>query len=189
LAIEIDAGTRSAITDLLGRFRAELPRISWTRPENAHLTLRFFGEVVPEFIEGFAIQLRPFAARMQPVGARVSGVGAFPNARRPSIVWAGMEFDGDGITRLQQASENIARQLGLPPETRAFVPHVTVGRVRRDAPHAHLTAALQRESRFSANAFTVDAVSLFSSELTPQGARYTRLHRFTFDGIRSESGV
>ncbi len=189
LAVELDAATRAAIAECIARFRPEFPNISWTRPENVHLTLRFFGEVDAEFIRDYVDRLRPVASGTPPVGARVAGIGAFPNARRASIVWAGITFENDGIATLHAVAESAARELGLEPETRAFVPHVTIGRVRRGTRHVDLTSALERERGFSADAFTVDGVSLFSSELSPQGARYTRLHRLDFDGIRDQSGV
>lgn len=163
--------------------------IAWVRPENLHITLRFLGAVTPEGAETCAEGLRRMAAALAPFEIRFRGLGVFPGARRATIVWAGIEADGPGLMQLQSAAESAARDAGMEPETRAFVPHLTIGRVRRSASRVDARPMLAREPDFSAGAMTVEAVSLFSSELTPQGARYTRLHRLTLDGLRCESGL
>jgi 2'-5' RNA ligase len=186
LAVDLSDTVREQVRALVGRLKPELPGVSWTRPDNLHLTLRFFGNVAPAAVDEFAAALRPVAAQFAPVDACVSGVGAFPSLRRPSVFWVGMSFTTDAVNAVQSEAERLARRAGLDPETRPFVPHVTIGRMRRNARRVNAAAVLERERDFSAGAFTVEAVSLFSSELTPDGARYTRLHRLTFDGIRGE---
>jgi 2'-5' RNA ligase len=101
------------------------------------------------------------------------------------VLWAGVEEDAAILPRLAKIAERIARGAGLPPEDRPFVSHVTLGRVRREGNAHDLERVLSAERGVDAGAFTVEAVSLFSSELTPQGARYTRLHRLTLDGLSS----
>lgn len=189
LAVELDATARAEIASLVGRLRASLPQVSWTRPENVHVTLRFLGNVSREFIDSYAERLAPAAAALPPVEAVIGGVGAFPSAARPSVLWVGLEPRGESLMSIQRESERLAREFGLEPETRAFVPHITIGRVRRSAPRVNAGHALDRERAFAAGAMIVEAVSLFSSELTPNGARYTRLHRLTLDGLRGESGL
>jgi len=189
LAVELDDNVRPAIGDLVRRLSRKLPNVSWTRLENVHLTLRFLGDVTPAFIEDYVAKLRPVTEPMIPLAGTVGGVGAFPNARRPSVIWIGMQFQDVGIQSMQAEVERLARDAGLAGETRRFAPHVTIGRVRRGRPHVDVSPILEHEASFAAGAMTVDAVSLFSSKLTPQGAQYTRLHRLTFDGLRSESGL
>ncbi len=189
LAVELEAAARAEIASLVDRLREGLPHVSWTRPENVHVTLRFLGDVSREFIDSYADRLAPAASALPRVEASIGGVGAFPSAARPSVLWVGMEPRGESLTSIQRESERIAREFGLEPETRAFVPHITIGRVRRNVPRANAAHVLDRERAFAAGAMIVEAVSLFSSELTPDGARYTRLHRLTFDGLRGESGL
>jgi len=189
LAVELDDGVRTAIAELVQRLRRDPPGVSWTRPENIHLTLRFLGNVSATFIEDYAARLRPAALRLSPFTAQIGDVGAFPNARRPSVIWVGMSFADDALRQFQQEAERLARDLGLVPETRRFVPHITIGRLRRRRPASNIASVLSREAAFSAGAMTVDGVSLFSSQHTPQGTRYTRLYRLTFDGDRGESGI
>ncbi len=182
-AIEIGDGVRGAAAALIGRLR-EIPlRVSWVRPENLHVTLRFLGEIEQDRFTQYAEQVREGIAGTSTFEATMRGVGAFPNARRPSVIWAGLESQGESLGHIHEIAECAARSVQLPAEVRVFVPHITLGRVRRGSASADITKCLDAEKGFEAGAFTVEAVSLFSSELTPQGAKYTRLHRLTLNGI------
>lgn len=189
VAIELGDAARVAAARLIDRLRPMPARVSWVRAENLHVTLRFLGEVSGDQIETIAAHMQPELTVQHPFSAAIRGLGAFPNARRPSVIWIGYEDTDNAATGISAIAERAARGIGLVPETRPFVPHVTLGRVRRESPKSDISAFLEAESRFDAGAFTVDAVSLFSSELTPHGARYTRLHRLTLDGLPSARGV
>jgi 2'-5' RNA ligase len=183
-AVELDGPIRDAVAALVNRLRARPFRVAWVRPENLHLTLRFLGQIDSERVEAYAALVRDEAARLTPFVARVRGIGVFPDARRPSVVWTALGSETNTLQEIYEIVERAARSIGLAPEYRAFAPHVTLGRVRRESPAIDLAPILEVEKDFDAGAFTVEAVSLFSSELTPQGARYTRLHRLNLDGLR-----
>lgn len=51
-------------------------RITWVRPENAHLTLKFLGDVPEEDIPQLAAALR--GVRFAPFALRLGGAGCFP---------------------------------------------------------------------------------------------------------------
>lgn len=182
LAIEPDDAVRAEVARLLRRLKSLPGRVSWVRPENVHLTLRFLGNVDQAFIDAYVQRLAPAFARFPPFQARVRGLGVFPNPRRPSVIWTGLETEDDTLLRLQQLAEAAARDVGLTPERRRFVAHLTLGRIRSPKVKPHLDAVVEEEANFEAGAFNVDTVSLFSSELTPHGARYTRLRELLLNG-------
>jgi 2'-5' RNA ligase len=188
-AIGIGEAARVLCAQLIQRLRPMPARVTWVRPENLHLTLQFLGDVSADQIATFAAQLRPELALLSPFEATLRGVGVFPNPRRPSVIWAGFESANDEAAVIHPIVARAAGAIGLAPETRPFAPHVTLGRVRRESQKGGVLASLEPENPFNTDAFTVDAVSLFSSELTPQGARYTRLHRLTLDGLSRARGV
>ena len=80
----------------------------------------------------------------------------------------------------QQIAEEGARSIGLPAEKRTYHPHLTVARVKEPAAGEALGPYLERERAFDPGSFTVAGVTLFSSELTPRGAIYTRLQEILF---------
>lgn len=159
-------------------------------PDNLHLTLRFFG---PE--EG-PVDRGRIAARLRerletccpgPLSLKAAEVSAFGSLRRARIVWVGLVEDGvpEGepgrLLPLQREVETVARDLGLAPETRPFVPHVTLGRLRVPSRLAagDLSAARSPAPNAAWSApFTVREFGLFASFLGPGGAVYERLERF-----------
>ena len=163
-------------------------------PGNLHLTLRFFGPERDPVDRGRIAALlreRLETCRPGPLTLKAAGVSAFGSLRRARIVWAG--FVEEGVTegepgplfRLQREVEAAARELGLPPETRPFVPHVTLGRLRAPSrlSAGDLDAAVPRAPDASwPSAFTVREFGLFASFLGPGGAVYERLGRFPLAG-------
>ena len=163
-------------------------------PENLHLTLRFFGpERGPVDRGRIAALLRE---RLEtccsgPLTLKASEVSAFGSLRRARVVWAGLSEEGvpegapGGLLSLQREVEAVSRDIGLPPETRPFVPHVTLGRLRvpsrLSAPDLSAVRPRAPDAAWSA-AFKVREFALFASFVGPAGAVYERLDRFPLAG-------
>jgi 2'-5' RNA ligase len=111
------------------------------------------------------------------------GFGVFPNLHRPRILWAGVDDPARGLSRLESAISARVAPLGFPPEDQPFVPHVTVARFRdeggrHDRRRGRAATLAIDGSAPVHGAMRVDAFTVFSSELTPRGPRYTALGRF-----------
>lgn len=85
--------------DLLRSARAlgsELPAVKWSaKVENLHITLRFLGNVSVAGVEALASALREATAAHESFSVALQGFGAFPDLRRASTLWAGVD-DGEG---------------------------------------------------------------------------------------------
>ena len=161
--------------------------------QNLHLTLRFFGAETGSLDrERIAALLRERlgACRPGPLTLKASEVSAFASLRRARVVWVGLSEEGiekgesGRLLSLQQEVEAVARNIGLAPENRPFVPHVTLGRLRSPSrlPVQGLAAAGPSASGSAwSSAFTVREIGLFASFLTPGGAVYERLGRFPLE--------
>ena len=142
------------------------------REDAVHLTIKFLGEQPAGRESEIAVALAGVAARARPFGLSVNGLGAFPDARRPRVLWAGLE-PVPALELLQHDVERTLAELGFEPEARPFHPHLTLGRAkagaRRDA-FAGLEALLTRH--VVRDAFAVENLVLMESRLTPAGAEY-----------------
>ncbi len=177
IAIELPDTIKEALGDLSQRLRPCGVRASWVKPERMHLTLRFLGEVsendaerVGDFLEAAYRDLKPFEVT-------VAGVGAFPNLRRPSVVWVGVEPVRGSLARAQSVAEEAACHIGLPREKRAFRAHLTLARIKEERKADALTTLLEHERSFAGGSFSVRSVSLFGSRLTPKGPIYRHLRK------------
>lgn len=178
LAIELSEEARNAVAGLRDRLRRAGANASWPRPENLHLTLRFLGEMDEECQAAIAARLRESLATLQSPALLVRGTGAFPNVRKPSVVWVGIESPGNALAAVQDACEQAAQAIGLKAEKKAFRPHITLARLREPYRAGRLVRALETDSGFFGGEFTASNVTLFSSTLTPQGAVYAPLEHF-----------
>ena len=148
------------------------------RPENMHLTLKFFGNINARQVELIVDTVTRTVKTIRPFTLRLGNVGAYPNNRSPRVLWVGL--DGD-VVPLQDAHRRIETALGqiaIKPDTREFRPHLTIARIRDHASHADRRKAA--EALFSAEfrsglLIPADRISLIRSVLRPQGPQYTSL--------------
>jgi 2'-5' RNA ligase len=111
----------------------------WTPSANLHLTLRFLGETSAPQQRAIEAALAAAAAAAGPFALQTGTLGAFPNLRRPSILWLNLGGGLAQLAALQERAEQAARAEGFAAETRPFTPHLTIARARKDAAPAALT--------------------------------------------------
>ena len=174
IALELDAGMRAALGRLTADVRHHFAGLRWVRPEGVHLTLRFLGDTSPSQVERLRESLGAAAAGCPRAEVPVAGLGLFPDRGRPRVLWLGLVLP-ERMFALQAACEAAATGVGLPPETRRFSPHLTLGRWRDGAPRPELPTV-------ELAPVALDTLVLFHSELRPEGAVHTPLGRFGLGG-------
>ena len=76
---------------------------------------------------------------------------------------------------MQLAIDEAVGKLGLPREQRAFSPHLTLGRVRRDVAEGQLRKigqVMTDGGLTGTPSWTADMVNLMRTELDPSGSRH-----------------
>jgi 2'-5' RNA ligase len=138
-----------------------VPDLRWSRPEQWHLTVKFFG-AIPELAPVAAFVTDAVRAR-EPFTLSLGGGGAFPNARRASVLWLGTRQGSEALAALAEP---------FAEDDRPFRAHLTLARVAKSRDLRAVVAALDacRESE----PWTVDEVVLFDSD----GFRHTEVARF-----------
>jgi RNA 2',3'-cyclic 3'-phosphodiesterase len=152
--------------------------IKWVDPYNIHLTLKFLGGVDGDKISPITAAMAEAVQGVTPFRLEVKGLGVFPSLRRVQVVWVGVGGEVDKLAHLQQRLESSLAGLGFTPENRRFTPHLTLARVHDRASSGEreglgeLIAGTKFETAYS---FPVEAVSLMKSQLTREGAIYSRI--------------
>ncbi len=177
IAVELPEQVRQELSQAQQALKAADADVSWPRPERMHLTLKFIGKTPPEHVEQLAENIECAAADCLAHQALLATqLGAFPNLRRIRVVWAALD-EPTGELQVLQKRIDANTSWWVPPETRPYVPHLTLGRVKsgRNVPHL---AQLIEESRLTPGlTVPVREVVLFQSELSPRGPTHTALHR------------
>lgn len=150
----------------------ELP-VRWAAPDHYHLTLKFLGEVRSERVDQIGGVLARVAAGCSPFSARIGGFGAFPSIRRPRVLWVGVE-PTSALRCLKQDVEWALAALGFERETRAFHPHLTLGRVDRNDEAGIFRGLDALVAEMSCDgSVPVRSVELMRSQILADGARYS----------------
>jgi len=149
--------------------------INWSKPDTWHLTLKFLGETDEARIP--AIKAALAAVDFTAFPLRAGGAGAFPDARRPKVLWLGLAEGGEQAASLAQSIEDALAAINIPREKKPFRPHLTLGRVRKPAP-GDWTPVLDAAAAHPWPPFPVTHFTLWQSTLTPEGAIHTPLAEF-----------
>jgi 2'-5' RNA ligase len=168
------AAMQAELRRLAGRHADE---VRWAAPEGIHLTLQFLGAVPEERVPALKEAVGGAAAGSRPLALEVKGAGGFPSARRPRVVWAGVEGDRPALAELVADLGRRLAPLGFTPDERPFSPHLTLGRAREGRGAPGLGGALARASASDPVPWRADALVLVRSHLSPAGARYEALDR------------
>jgi 2'-5' RNA ligase len=173
LAINIPQSVRDAIYSDAAVLRTATTGVRWVASTALHITLKFLGEQDEGIVPAVKSALESVAMRHAAVSVDTTGIGAFPNFRRARVVWVGMTGER-ALQALARDVDQALSALGIPRETRAFQPHLTLGRVKGELNPAEAAALEQAAgSIHGARSFAVHTVDLMRSELGPGGSRYT----------------
>jgi len=182
IAVELPDEVRGALSQIQERLRESVGGVRWVQPASIHLTLKFLGDIRPEQVQPIAAAAARAIQGEPPFTLGVSGLGAFPNPRKPRVIWVGIEGDVERLGRLETRLEGALEPLGFPREQRAFRPHLTLGRVKDPRRPPDLTRALADVTVPTCNSFDVDEILVYKSDLRPTGAIYTKLQHLPFAG-------
>lgn len=155
--------------------------VRWARIEGIHLTLQFLGNVAQSDLLQIEAALTQVGQRHAPFTFTVGGVGCFPNLRKPRVIWIGVQEETGALATLQRDVEKSLVPLGFKPEKRAFHPHLTLGRIRREvrsADQRRLGEIIASIDVGELGHIHVKSFRLMRSDLRPSGAVYTPLALF-----------
>ena len=100
VAINFPESLRQGLWSATESLRSAALPVRWVQPERMHLTLKFLGEVAADRQDELADALGRVAGSCRAVTVTVAEFGAFPDARRPRVLWAGVSPE-PGLELLQ----------------------------------------------------------------------------------------
>jgi len=172
ICIEIPDSIKARIGKLQDTLRQIDAQISWTKPSNIHMTLKFLGGVPASRIERIKNAVEKTSRGIKPFDIEVSGSGCFPSARSPRVLWIGIADVPEQLKQLYANLEDQLSQVGFECEKRRFSPHLTIGRVRTPHNASHVADSLISNS-FAPERFHATEIVVMRSDLKPTGSIYT----------------
>lgn len=174
IAIELPDEVKAALAALQNELRKVHAEISWTKPENLHLTLKFLGEVEADRIADVTQACTDAAASVSSFSIRVKDTGVFPSVKQPRVLWVSLAEGLAELRTLHHKLEENLHALGFEKEARAFQPHLTLGRVKALKNVSAVTAKLLMYQLPELSFHTHELV-VMQSKLHPTGSIYTPL--------------
>ena len=186
IAVDLPLPTRDEIAGVVRHLASRVDGgVRWTRPESLHLTLRFLGNIDVESVPAVSDVVSRCGATARPFEVALGGIGGFERLRAMRVIWMSVAGDLEPLRELNGSVEDELETLGFSRESRAFRPHITLGRVRDGAPVPQRRAVADALAAVQIDAgpmLPVESISLIRTVLTPAGSEYTRLHTARLGG-------
>jgi 2'-5' RNA ligase len=172
-----------ALKDEIGNYIRDLKKIQrgvkWVKAENLHITLKFIGEQSHALTANITETLGGIDFNSGKFTVTAAETGAFPNKRRPRVIWLGLNAEPpDSLLHLQSAIENKLETIGIEREKRPFSAHLTIGRVKFGDNFGRIWKYVEKYP-FPPFSFDVESFALIKSILASQGAQYTVLKKYS----------
>ena len=186
IAIELSEEIKATLAQVQSHLKYSGADVKWVEPTNIHLTMKFLGEIDEKTRENVQSILDEIAKTTKPFEISLKDVGAFPKIEFPRIIWVGL---GKGAKESTELANNIdvalSTEIGFDKDTRDFVSHLTIGRVRSGKNKQALKEKLisfNHQLTTNHQPLTTKSISviLFQSKLTPAGPIYSKLHEAKF---------
>jgi 2'-5' RNA ligase len=177
VAFDIDSeAVRKKLTEvqmLLVKTGADMKVVE---PQNIHITMRFLGDVRLDSVEKIFEAMKK--VQFVPFDVKIQGVGAFPDARYPRVVWAGITQGANDLRSISSQLEPHLTALGFAPDPKGFSPHLTIARVRGGRNKAELAEFITDNDDFEFGVVRAACLRLKKSDLTPKGPIYSTLKEY-----------
>ena len=175
VAIEIPKPVQALLKPVQTHLQSEIPKVSWTKSGNFHLTLKFLGDVQSEAVGAVSEAVQNIAATQSSFSIQFGGIGAFPSLARPRVIWVGIKHGGSIVSHLAKAVNLELKHLGFPMDNR-FHPHLTLGRLRHPINLQPLKSVLRKYDTIDGATVSANEITVMQSQLHPNGAIYTPLN-------------
>ncbi len=177
--MELSPEVRRELDRIQNQLQETGARVRWVPPANIHLTLKFMGAVEMELVPELVETTKQCVVGLAPWVTEVQGVGSFPSGRSPRVIWVGVTDEEGKLARIHKCLDRELRGFSVKREARRYHPHLTLGRVQSSS--YALAEAIRSLEETEAGTLTINGLTLFQSDLTPEGAVYTPLAHMPFE--------
>ena len=183
IAIELPLVIKDTLSKIQDRLKITLPKISWVKPANLHLTLKFCGELSSKQLNDIKQLITEIAKSTINFKIKLETFGVFPNMHTARIIWIGTNQLPLELKKLVDQIETKIAELGKPKEERPFSAHITIGRIKIHIDPSVLEKEINKinnEISCENLGFNAKGITLFESTLSPQGPTYNVIEEANF---------
>jgi 2'-5' RNA ligase len=176
VAIDLNQETRASLCTLQEALQKKLTgSVSWVKPDNIHLTLRFLGHINQDQVKNIKTIIDVIAKKIKQFNINLGVLGAFPNTANPRVLWVGIHYGFDELNRINAQLEESLEAIHFGVGEKYFHPHMTIARIKHLDDNSILRQ-LTQQIKPAQVVSIVDSIMLFKSISSAEGAVYEKLH-------------
>ena len=161
--------------------RTHYDTITWVKPNLFHITLRFIGKTHSSQVKPIAETLQNIAANTPELDLEINKLGVFGSHYAPKVLWLGISNTPE-LQQLYNSIDEALRQLGFSLSSENFVPHITLGRIKKIDNKNRFWQMFEEIQPSYHQQFHIQQISLIRSQLEKEGPIYTTLYDFPLLG-------
>lgn len=154
-------------------------RISWTNPDQYHVTLRFIGDTDLTMVKNIRSMLHSGIDIPERISLDIAALASFGPKKRPRVIWLGFE-QTDFFENLKSEVDRVLEQCGIPATEQPFRAHLTLGRVRSLQNLQDYYHAVEEMKQQFPGSVIFEKLVFFRSLLGPGGPEYHVLDEILF---------
>lgn len=182
--ITLSAEIQKISADL--RFRLRHDDIVWVKDEVRHLTLRFLGATPPQRVPDIQKALMEACAEHEPFTLEINKIGVFGSHYHPEVIWLGFDHF-EPFRKLFEDLEPKLLKLGFEPNYGNFVPHITLGRIKKLHSKPKFWECIEAVPTTLNQKLDISELILYQSFLHKDGPEYKVLSKYHLDGEKNFS--
>jgi 2'-5' RNA ligase len=177
VSVDLPPNLEPKVRDLQSYLRGTRADLRFTKPEQAHLTMKFVGDTPESSLKEVKESIDEAAEAAGPFRVEVGGTGVFPSRDYVSVVWVGVRQGSEELTRLHEALEErlVGRDLADEAE-HEYVPHVTLARMNSGRGRSEVLGFVDENEDVTVGGFEASHLRLKSSVLREDGSVHTTEH-------------
>jgi 2'-5' RNA ligase len=182
IALELDPMSLRRVVRLADRLRmaSGAPSAAWMPHGKLHLTMKFMAELPADAVTPLGKVLGALVEGKRAPTPGTCSLQAFPAVHQASVVVIEFEDPARTLAKLAARIDKLTVKYGVPRESRAFRPHVTLARLKRPYDSQRW---LRPELADAAGDFVASRLTLYRSDLGADkdgGSTYVPLARFDY---------
>jgi RNA 2',3'-cyclic 3'-phosphodiesterase len=163
IAIELEHRALQSVARIQQQLAARVDGVRWATPDQMHLTLKFLGEVESRSLSEICDRMDQALKGINGFAAQMEQLGVFPNLHNPRVLWLGVGQGANELREMHHRLDQHSTELGLRHEGRGYIPHITLGRLSRQANKGKISEAIEDLPRCEPIETHISKIHLFSS--------------------------
>ena len=174
IAALIPENVLQELEEYINAIKEEIDGLKWEKPEKLHVTLKFLGNVKQAGVQEISSLIEDLVKEYSPFKTNLSELGGFPRLNNPRVLYVGLT-ENKQLTNFHLELDRGLSAIGFEREERKFVPHITIGRVKK-------RISFKKASEISNTSFAINRIGIIKSELRREGSVYTPIKIFNLGG-------